>query len=105
MYSWRPKIGSQIDELFHIIHHGFQEPSFYKVFFLNKINKIYSVLEQLKGYEEGIPFTNNLYTSDAARIENIRKSSNSKVNLTNKNGYILLCKIFTHKFDDHSAGM
>lgn len=33
MYSWRPKIGSQIDELLHIVKHGFYDPSYYKVLF------------------------------------------------------------------------
>ncbi|CAF0870863.1 unnamed protein product, partial [Brachionus calyciflorus] len=90
MYCWRNNFGSQKDELYHIIRNGFNDPSLYKE----------------KGYEEAIPFTNNLYTSDMNRMENNRKQSNSKTNnnLAYKNGYILLCKVYTNRIIDHTTG-
>ncbi|CAF0859021.1 unnamed protein product, partial [Brachionus calyciflorus] len=90
MYCWRNNFGSQKDELYHIIRNGFSDPALYKE----------------KGYEEAIPFTNNLYTSDMNRIENNRKQSNSKTNnnLAYKNGYILLCKVYTNRIIEHTTG-
>lgn len=102
MYCWRSKFGSQKEEIYDIIRNGFNDPTTYKVgnYFICifELNNLFLIFLKLKGYEEAIPFTNNLYTSDLNRIENIRKNSNTKVNLAYRNGYILLCKVYTNRF-------
>ena len=90
MYCWRPKFGTQLEELHDIIRSGFKSPAEYQVkfkLFLNKIDTFFTFFyDQKLGYEEGIPFTNSLSICDYQRIENFKGSSNSKHNLNFKYG-------------------
>lgn len=61
MYSWRPRLGNQIDELFDIIKYGFKDTNEYK-----KIN-----------LENGIPFSNSLSVSELLRIESFSRANDS----------------------------